>query len=57
MLAGRVESWRRSWCRLRFPVYDPMREEPEWISLINKLETDIARQRQWYEDHKDDPLF
>ena len=27
------------------------------IELLAELEADIARQRQWYEDHKDDPLF
>ncbi len=49
--------WRRGWWVLRSPLYDSMREEPEWIDLVNELEADIARQRQWYEDHKDDPLF
>jgi hypothetical protein len=49
--------WRRAWWMLRIPLYEPMREEPEWINLVNELEADIARQRQWYEDHKDDPLF
>ena len=42
---------------LRSPHYDSMRQEPEWIDLVNELEADIARQRQWYEEHKDDPLF
>ena len=49
--------WRIGWWEFRAPHYDSMREEPEWINLVNELETDIARQRQWYEDHKDDPLF
>ncbi len=49
--------WRRGWWVIRSPNYDSMREEPEWIDLVNELEADIARQRQWYEDHKDDPLF
>ena len=49
--------WRRGWWVLRLPIYDAMREEPEWIALLDELEADIARQRQWYEDHKDDPLF
>ena len=49
--------WRRGWWVLRYPIYESMREEPEWIALLNELEADIARQRQWYEDHKDDPLF
>lgn len=49
--------WRVGWWELRSPLYDSMREEPEWIDLVNELEADIARQRQWYEDHKDDALF
>jgi len=49
--------WRTGWWTLHSPYYDSMREEPEWIDLVNELEADIARQRQWYEDHKDDPLF
>ena len=49
--------WRMDWWMLHSPLYDSMREEPEWTNLVNELETDIARQRQWYEDHKDDVLF
>ncbi len=45
------------WWQLNFPFFDSMREEPEWMELLAEIETDIARQRQWYEDHKDDPLF
>jgi tetratricopeptide (TPR) repeat protein len=49
--------WRIQRLRLRSPYYDSMREEPEWVDLVNELEADIAGQRQWYENHKDDPLF
>ena len=49
--------WRAGWWELRSPLYDSMREEPEWIDLVSELEADIDRQRQWYEDHKDDLLF
>jgi len=49
--------WRRAWWMLRTPHYDSMRQEPEWVDLVNELEADIARQRRWYETHKDDPLF
>ena len=49
--------WRIGWWEFRAPHYDSMRKEPEWINLVNELEADIARQRQWYVDHKDDPLF
>jgi len=34
-----------------------LHQDPEFIALMNELEADIRRQRQWYEDHKDDPLF
>ncbi|MFT5139058.1 MAG: TolB-like protein/Flp pilus assembly protein TadD [Lysobacterales bacterium] len=49
--------WRQNWFRLRYPIYDVMLDEPEWIDLMTELEADIAKQRQWFEDHKDDPLF
>ncbi len=49
--------WSWGWWQLNFPYYDSMREEQEWVDLVNELEADIARQQQWYEDHKDDPLF
>ena len=49
--------WRGFWFRLRYPLFDPLLEEPEWIELMTRLEADIARQRQWFENHKDDPLF
>lgn len=50
--------WRMDWWFYpRLPAFDSIRGEPEWIELMNELEADIARQRQWYEDHKDEPLF
>jgi glycosidase len=49
--------WRESWWQLRFPVYDSIQEEPEWIELMNELEVDIADQRKWFDEHKNDPLF
>ncbi len=49
--------WREDWWRLRGPLYATLREEPAWTDLMVELEADIARQRQWYENHKDDPLF
>ena len=48
--------WREDWFYLRFPVFDIMLDEPEWVDLLTELEADIARQRQWFENHKDDPL-
>jgi hypothetical protein len=49
--------WRDYWWRLRFPVYESMREEPEWLALIHDIEADIADQRQWFEEQKNNPLF
>jgi hypothetical protein len=49
--------WREDWFRLRYPLFDHMLEEPEWVELMTELEADIARQRQWYEEHKHEPLF
>jgi TolB-like protein/Flp pilus assembly protein TadD len=34
-----------------------LHQDPEFIALMNELEADIRKQRQWYEDHEDDPLF
>jgi hypothetical protein len=34
-----------------------LHQDPEFIAIMNELEADIHRQREWYEDHKDDPLF
>jgi hypothetical protein len=34
-----------------------MLQEPEWVELLTELEADIARQRQWYENHKDESPF
>jgi hypothetical protein len=36
---------------------ESLHQDPEFIAMVNELEADIRRQRQWYEDHKDDPLF
>lgn len=48
--------WRDQWWRLRTSYFDEMKNEPEWASLINELDADIARQRRWYENNKDNPL-
>ncbi len=34
-----------------------LHEDPEFIAMVNELEADIRKQRQWYEEHKDEPLF
>ncbi len=48
--------WRDQWWVLRTPAYDAVFLGPEWDALIAELEADIAAQRQWYYEHKDDPL-
>ena len=40
----------------RSPMYDAMKTEPEWNSLLDELDQFIAREREWYEQHKDDYL-
>ena len=49
--------WRDNWWRLRYPFYEVMLDEPEWVAMVKELQTDVRGQRQWYEEHKDDPLF
>jgi TolB-like protein len=50
--------WRDSWWTLRQDwKLRNLRQDPEFIAMMDELEADIAQQRQWFEDHKDDPLF
>jgi hypothetical protein len=32
-------------------------DEPEWQEMLANLEARAATQWQWYEEHKDEPLF
>jgi len=34
-----------------------LHQDPEFIAMMDELEADIYKQRQWYERHKDDSLF
>jgi TolB-like protein/Flp pilus assembly protein TadD len=50
------------WCFFSYDVSrDPnlnaMRDDPDLIALWDKLATRMAREREWFEQHKDDPLF
>jgi len=36
---------------------ESLHQDPEFSAMVNELEADIRRQRQWYEDHKNEPLF
>ncbi len=31
--------------------------DPEFIALLDELEADVLKQRQWYEENKDKPLL
>jgi len=47
-----------SWWMLRHDWrLESLHQDPDFIAMVNELEADIRKQRQWYEDHKDDPLF
>jgi TolB-like protein len=39
------------------PLFDFIRDDPEWIELMNEIKRRVARERQYYEQHKDEPLF
>jgi TolB-like protein/Tfp pilus assembly protein PilF len=49
--------WRDNWWRLRYPFFEVMLDEPEWVELMTEIEADIALQMQWFEDHKDSPVL
>jgi tetratricopeptide (TPR) repeat protein len=59
------DGWRMNWWDHRLRHYQVLVQErlaqpaqrSEWDALIAELEADIAKQRQWYADHKDEPLF
>ena len=36
---------------------ESLHQDPEFIALMNELEADIEKQRQWYEENKDKPLL
>jgi len=45
-----------SW-RFDAPIWDGMQGEPGWDELVDDIHAEMRRQREWYEAHKDDPLF
>ncbi len=52
-----VGGWRIEWWILRMPAFGMLQTEPDWDALIAELEADITTQRQWYQEHRDEPLF
>ena len=34
-----------------------MQGEPGWTELVKDIKDEMRRQREWYEAHKEDPLF
>ena len=50
--------WRGFWWELpRDWKLESLQQDPEFIGLLNELEADILKQRQWYEENKDKPLL
>ena len=50
--------WREYWWTLRSDwKLESLHKDPKFILLLNELEADILKQRQWYEENKDKPLF
>ena len=45
-----------SW-RFDAPIWQGMRGEPGWDELVDDIHAEMRRQREWYEAHKDEPLF
>jgi len=47
-----------SWWMLRHDWrLESLHQDPEFIAMVNELEADVRRQRQWFEENKDKPLF
>jgi len=46
--------WRRSWWRLRGPMFEEINKNTEWNALYAELQSDIAIQRTHYETHRGD---
>ena len=46
-----------TWIYPRIPPLDALRADPESAALLEELNEVVAAQRQWYLDHRDEPLF
>ncbi len=38
------------------PALDPLRDEPRFDEIVDRLRAHLAEERAWFEAHKDDPL-
>ena len=57
-MGWRVGYWDGVWWLLRKEwILASLHQDPEFIALMDELEDDIRKQRQWYEENKDKPLF
>ena len=45
------------WFTQEGPLFDFIRNDPEWIELMHKIDERVARERQYYEQHRSEPLF
>ena len=34
-----------------------MLEDPAWLAVVEEIEAEFDREREWYKAHKDEPLF
>jgi hypothetical protein len=39
------------------PSFDAFKEDQRFLGIVQKRADRMAEERQWYEDHKSDPLF
>ena len=50
--------WRdASWFLRQDPKLASLQKDSEFNALVDELEADILKQRQWYEENKDKPLL
>ena len=52
------QNWRFTWDWLPYNRYvDSIRDDPRFMAMYEEIKADIARQREWYYENKDEPLF
>ena len=39
------------------PLFDYIRDDPEWIELMDEIDERVTSEREYYAQHKDEPLF